>query len=40
MPPGSSATTPEEIVAAMLYLCSDDGGIVSGARIPLTGGAA
>lgn len=35
---GSSAATPEEIVAAMVYLCSDEGGRVSGARVPLTGG--
>jgi NAD(P)-dependent dehydrogenase (short-subunit alcohol dehydrogenase family) len=27
--------TPEEIVAAMLYLCSDEGGKVNGARLPL-----
>ncbi|HEY3111041.1 MAG TPA: SDR family oxidoreductase [Chloroflexota bacterium] len=38
--PGSSAATPEEIVAGILYLCSDEGGIVSGARVPLTAGAA
>ena len=38
--PGSSAATPEEIVAAMLYLCSDEGGPVTGARVPLTGGGA
>ncbi len=28
-------TTPNEIVASMLYLCSDEAGKVSGARIPL-----
>jgi NAD(P)-dependent dehydrogenase (short-subunit alcohol dehydrogenase family) len=28
-------TTPDEIVASMLYLCSDEAGKVSGARIPL-----
>jgi NAD(P)-dependent dehydrogenase (short-subunit alcohol dehydrogenase family) len=28
-------TTPEEIVAAMLYLCSDEAGKVNGARLPL-----
>ncbi len=28
-------TTPEEIVAAMRYLCSEEGGKVNGARIPL-----
>lgn len=30
-------TTPEEIVAAMLYLCSDDAHVINGARIPLFG---
>lgn len=30
-------TTPEELVAAMLYLCSDEAGVVNGARIALTG---
>jgi NAD(P)-dependent dehydrogenase (short-subunit alcohol dehydrogenase family) len=36
--PGKIAwTTPEEIVAAMLYLCSDEAEIVNGARIPLYG---
>jgi NAD(P)-dependent dehydrogenase (short-subunit alcohol dehydrogenase family) len=30
-------TTPEEIAAAMLYLCSDEAGVVNGARIPLYG---
>jgi 3-oxoacyl-[acyl-carrier protein] reductase len=29
--------TPEEVVAAMLYLCSDEAGVVNGARIALTG---
>ncbi len=28
-------TTPEEIAAAMVYLCSDDAGEINGARIPL-----
>jgi len=28
-------TSPEEIVSAMLYLCSDEAGKVNGARIPL-----
>src|ERR1700690_3909921 len=28
-------TTPEEIVASMIYLCSDEAGKVTGARIPL-----
>jgi NAD(P)-dependent dehydrogenase (short-subunit alcohol dehydrogenase family) len=32
-------TTPEEIAAAMLYLCSDEGQVVNGARIPLYGNA-
>jgi NAD(P)-dependent dehydrogenase (short-subunit alcohol dehydrogenase family) len=32
-------TTPEEIVAAVLYLCSDEAGAINGARIPLYGGA-
>jgi NAD(P)-dependent dehydrogenase (short-subunit alcohol dehydrogenase family) len=36
-PAGSPAVTPEEIVGLILYLCSDEGGVVSGARIPLTG---
>jgi NAD(P)-dependent dehydrogenase (short-subunit alcohol dehydrogenase family) len=30
-------TTPEEITAAVLYLCSDEGGVVNGARLPLHG---
>lgn len=33
--PGARATTPDEIAAAMLYLCSDEGGVVNGARLPL-----
>jgi NAD(P)-dependent dehydrogenase (short-subunit alcohol dehydrogenase family) len=33
---GSPAATPEEIVALLLYLCSDEGAKVSGARLPLT----
>jgi NAD(P)-dependent dehydrogenase (short-subunit alcohol dehydrogenase family) len=33
----ASWTTPEEISAAILYLCSDEAGIVNGARIPLYG---
>jgi len=36
-PANRSWTTPEEIVAALLYLCSDEGQAVSGARIPLHG---
>jgi len=31
------ATPPEEIAAAMLYLCSDAAATTNGARIPLTG---
>lgn len=31
-------TTPDEIAAAILYLCSEEAGVVNGARIPLTGG--
>jgi NAD(P)-dependent dehydrogenase (short-subunit alcohol dehydrogenase family) len=31
----AKGTTPDEIVASMLYLCSDEAGKVSGARIPL-----
>jgi NAD(P)-dependent dehydrogenase (short-subunit alcohol dehydrogenase family) len=33
----ASWTTPEEITAAILYLCSDEAGTVNGARIPLYG---
>jgi NAD(P)-dependent dehydrogenase (short-subunit alcohol dehydrogenase family) len=33
----ASWTTPEEITAAMLYLCSAEAGAVNGARLPLTG---
>ncbi|MCL4466573.1 MAG: SDR family oxidoreductase [Chloroflexi bacterium] len=33
----ASWTTPEEIAAAILYLCSDAGGVVNGARLPLHG---
>jgi NAD(P)-dependent dehydrogenase (short-subunit alcohol dehydrogenase family) len=36
-PKNASWTTPEELVAAMRYLCSNDAGVVNGARIPLTG---
>jgi NAD(P)-dependent dehydrogenase (short-subunit alcohol dehydrogenase family) len=32
-----SWTTPEEITSAVLYLCSDEAGMVNGARIPLYG---
>jgi NAD(P)-dependent dehydrogenase (short-subunit alcohol dehydrogenase family) len=34
----ASWSTPEEIAAAVLYLCSDEAGVVNGARIPLYGG--
>ena len=37
MPANKSWTTPEEIVAALLYLCSDEAQAVNGARIPLYG---
>ena len=30
-----TGTTPEEIVAAMLYLCSEEAGKINGARLPL-----
>lgn len=33
----ASAATPEEITAAMLYLCSDDGGAANGIRLSLAG---
>ena len=36
-PKTASWTTPEEIAAAVLYLCSDEAGTVNGARIPLYG---
>jgi NAD(P)-dependent dehydrogenase (short-subunit alcohol dehydrogenase family) len=32
-----SWTTPEEIVAAIRYLCSEAASVVNGARIPLSG---
>jgi NAD(P)-dependent dehydrogenase (short-subunit alcohol dehydrogenase family) len=32
-------TTPEEITAAVLYLCSNEAHVVNGGRIPLYGGA-
>ena len=36
-PKTASWTTPEEIAAAVLYLCSDEAGTVNGTRIPLYG---
>ena len=33
----AALTTPEEISAALEYLCSEEGGTVNGARIPLYG---
>jgi NAD(P)-dependent dehydrogenase (short-subunit alcohol dehydrogenase family) len=36
-PKTASWTTPEEIMAAVQYLCSDDASSVNGARIPLYG---
>jgi NAD(P)-dependent dehydrogenase (short-subunit alcohol dehydrogenase family) len=36
-PKNASWTTPEELVAAMRYLCSNEAGVVNGARIPHTG---
>ena len=36
-PKNASWTTPEEIAAAVLYLCSDQAGQVNGARLPLYG---
>jgi len=38
-PRSASWTTPEEISAALMYLLSDQAGVVNGARIPLHGGA-
>lgn len=35
MPKNANWTTPEEITAAILYLCSDEAHVVNGARIPL-----
>jgi NAD(P)-dependent dehydrogenase (short-subunit alcohol dehydrogenase family) len=37
-PGRASWTTPEEIVAAIRYLCTDEAGVINGARIPLHGG--
>lgn len=34
----ASSTTPDEITSAILYLCSDEAAMVTGARLPLYGG--
>lgn len=39
-PKNAAWVTPEEITAAIHWLCSDEAGMVNGARIPLTGTAA
>ena len=31
----TSWTTPEEIAATIFHLCSDEAGVINGARIPL-----
>jgi len=36
-PKNAAWTTPEEIAAALIYLCSDEANSVNGARIPLYG---
>ncbi len=36
-PKNASWTTPEEIIATFLHLCSDEAGMINGARIPLFG---
>ena len=33
----SARTTPEEIAAAINYLCTDEAGTVNGARLPMYG---
>jgi NAD(P)-dependent dehydrogenase (short-subunit alcohol dehydrogenase family) len=37
-PKTTSWTTPEEIAAAIHFLCTDEAQVVNGARIPLYGG--
>lgn len=37
-PKNAAWTTPEEIVAAFLHLCSEEAGMTTGARLPLYGG--
>ncbi|HYF66028.1 MAG TPA: SDR family NAD(P)-dependent oxidoreductase [Herpetosiphonaceae bacterium] len=39
-PSNADWTTPEELVAAMRFLCSDEAGLVNGARLPFLGRAA
>jgi NAD(P)-dependent dehydrogenase (short-subunit alcohol dehydrogenase family) len=36
-PKNAAWTTPEELVAAFRFLCSDDAAMINGARIPLDG---
>ena len=36
-PKNAAWTTPEELASAMLYLCSDEAGAVTGARIAMDG---
>jgi len=36
-PKTAAWTTPEEVAAAIVYLCSDEARVVNGARIPLNG---
>jgi len=36
-PPASDSTSPKEVAAAILYLCSDEARAVNGARLPLDG---
>ncbi len=34
----ASATAPKELAAAVLYLLSEEAGVINGARIPMYGG--
>jgi NAD(P)-dependent dehydrogenase (short-subunit alcohol dehydrogenase family) len=36
-PKNAAWTTPDELASAMLYLCSDEAGAITGARIPMDG---
>jgi NAD(P)-dependent dehydrogenase (short-subunit alcohol dehydrogenase family) len=36
-PKNAAWTTPEEIAATFLHLCSDEAAAINGARIPLDG---